>query len=91
MSAEGAALSRFKHRDLGDLQIHLCRAFGTHSSLRLNPGLTAGPSHCRSFGPDREFAAASAARPYDYLGVASGRPPSTGIVAPVVGLWRVAK
>ena len=26
-----------------------------------------------------------------YLGVASGRPPSTGIVAPVVGVWRVAK
>ena len=27
----------------------------------------------------------------DYLGVASGRPPSTGMVAPVEGVWRVAK
>src|SRR5262245_12265244 len=26
-----------------------------------------------------------------YRGVASGSPPSTGIVAPVVGVWRVAK
>jgi hypothetical protein len=26
-----------------------------------------------------------------HLGVASGSPPSTGIVAPVVGDWRVAK
>jgi hypothetical protein len=26
-----------------------------------------------------------------HRGVASGRPPSTGIVAPVVGVWRVAK
>ncbi|KJU84216.1 hypothetical protein MBAV_003585 [Candidatus Magnetobacterium bavaricum] len=26
-----------------------------------------------------------------YRGVASGRPPSTGMVAPVVGVWRVAK
>ena len=26
-----------------------------------------------------------------YLGVASGSPPSTGMVAPVVGVWRVAK
>ena len=26
-----------------------------------------------------------------YLGVESGNPPSTGIVAPVVGVWRVAK
>gem|GEM_PF-3427831 len=26
-----------------------------------------------------------------HLGVASGRPPSTGRVAPVVGVWRVAK
>lgn len=26
-----------------------------------------------------------------HLGVASGRPPSTGMVAPVVGVWRVAK
>jgi len=26
-----------------------------------------------------------------YLGVASGKPPSTGIVAPVVGVWRVTK
>jgi len=26
-----------------------------------------------------------------YLGVESGRPPSTGMVAPVVGVWRVAK
>ena len=27
----------------------------------------------------------------NHLGVASGRPPSTGIVAPVVGVWRVAR
>jgi hypothetical protein len=26
-----------------------------------------------------------------YRGVASGKPPSTGIVTPVVGVWRVAK
>ena len=26
-----------------------------------------------------------------YRGVASGKPPSTGIVAPVVGVWRVTK
>ena len=26
-----------------------------------------------------------------YRGVESGRPPSTGIVAPVVGVWRVTK
>ena len=33
----------------------------------------------------------SVLRAASYLGVASGRPPSTGIVAPVVGVCRVAK
>jgi len=55
MSAEGAALSRFKYRAWAIYKFIRYRAFGTHSFLHPNPGLTAGPSHCRSFGPDRQF------------------------------------
>ena len=29
----------------------LCRAYGAHLSHHSDPGLTAGPSHCRPFGP----------------------------------------
>jgi hypothetical protein len=28
-----------------------CRPFGAHLFFHLYPGLTAGPSHCRPFGP----------------------------------------
>ena len=51
MSAKGATLSRYKHCDWASCRLVRCRAFGTHFSLHHYPGLTAGPSHCRSFGP----------------------------------------
>jgi hypothetical protein len=43
LSAEGAAPE----------QAFLFRAFGAHLQCLLNPGLTAGPIHYRSFGPGR--------------------------------------
>jgi len=52
MSAEGAALGSYKY---GDLQIHLVPCLRHSSFLHLNPGLTAGPSHCRSFGPKKKL------------------------------------
>ncbi len=66
MSAEGAALRRYKHCDLANDQFVWCRAFGTHLFFHPNPGLTAGPSHCRSFGPDCGFCNSLAGRPYGY-------------------------
>ena len=46
MSAEGAELKRIK------LELALYRTFGAHLTATCYPGLTAGPTFYRSFGPE---------------------------------------